>query len=99
MNGFATLAIHYFRVEKAEQGVAILESKLAEQKKWTLGYSLLVDYYLRNDKLNEAATTLKNAVDNVDDNIRFSLQLASIEESRGNYAQARDLYEDILAKK
>lgn len=98
MNGFATLAIHYFRVEKAEQAIDILESKLAEQKKWTLGYSLLIDYYLRNDKLPEAANILKKAVDNVDDNIRFSLQLASIEESRGNYAEARDLYEGILAK-
>ena len=53
---------------------------------------------MRNDKLSEAANILKKAVDNVDDNIRFSLQLASIEESRGNYAEARDLYEGILAK-
>lgn len=98
MNGYATLAIHYFRGDKAEQAVSILEKKIAEQKNWTLGYSLLTDYYLRNDKLNDAAKVLKQAVDNIDDNIRFSLQLASIEESRGNYGEARNLYDAILKK-
>ncbi len=98
MNGFATLAIHFFRVDKTDEAINIIEKKLAENKKWTLGYSLLIDYYLRNDKLTEAANILKQAVDNVDDNIRFSLQLASIEETRGNYDVARDLYDAILTK-
>ncbi|HEC75000.1 MAG TPA: hypothetical protein ENI26_11625, partial [Methylophaga aminisulfidivorans] len=72
--------------------------KTSEIKDWALGYSLLIDYYLNNDKLPEAKEVMKKAIANVADNIRFLLQLASVEETEGNYTEAKKLYESILNK-
>lgn len=97
-NGYLVLADFYRMDENLPEAIATIDRALAKDDEWTAGYSLKANLHYLNNEPDVAIVAFENGLSKAPEDNQLAMQLASTYESKKEYAQARDLYEKVIAR-
>lgn len=98
INGYSVLADYYRNEGNSDKAIEITELALDKNPQWTGGYSFMAAVYQDNNEPEKAVEAYQRGLENLPTDLVLMMQLASTFERLGQYENARDLYETVLAQ-